>query len=340
MNLLQFANQHSEESTIGILKHVASMLAEREERGLYYPQLTYTSVIITNYNVDVIFHDVAKEGYGMENILYELSPELDYIEDLIENLPDFRAITVENYLDNRMMHIEEFPDEIIREIAYGLPAKDLFRLCSGNHRLNSVVCDNEYFWYTKFVRDFDYDPVTTSWKTLYHEFPVAWGMGSNKEYVFGTRWYGTLEEPNIIDIDAPRRIFAGEESSAIIDEHNDVYVNGVTHDEVGYSTLHKMNIKAKSIIFGTNSTALIALDNTVYSYGTDFTKGSWGKDPYLRKPLPTKYKAKDVCIGIFTNLILDLEGNVIQNGINIPYLQEVLKGKRCIKISCNDKNTV
>jgi len=59
------------------------------------------------------------------------------------------------------------PQEFLFQYALSLPLTDLYHLCQTNKLLNQLICDNDFFWHQKFIRDFTLVNYIGSWKTLY-----------------------------------------------------------------------------------------------------------------------------------------------------------------------------
>jgi hypothetical protein len=52
-----------------------------------------------------------------------------------------------------------------------LPLRNIVNLCLTSKRFNEVICDNEYFWRLKFIKDYKFVPnYTGNWKHLYKNF--------------------------------------------------------------------------------------------------------------------------------------------------------------------------
>ena len=47
------------------------------------------------------------------------------------------------------------PTEIILHIALFEPLNNINHMCLSSQRFNNLICNNNYFWREKFVKDFD-----------------------------------------------------------------------------------------------------------------------------------------------------------------------------------------
>ena len=56
------------------------------------------------------------------------------------------------------------PDEIILQIALFEPLNNIDQLCLTSQRFNNLICNNNYFWREKFVKDFGEPKI----RILYH----------------------------------------------------------------------------------------------------------------------------------------------------------------------------
>ena len=46
------------------------------------------------------------------------------------------------------------PDEVILQIALFEPINNINQMCLSSQRFNNLICNNNYFWREKFVKDF------------------------------------------------------------------------------------------------------------------------------------------------------------------------------------------
>jgi len=233
-------------------------------------------------------------------------------------------------------YIEELPDGIIFWIALKLPLKDLFNLCKVNRRIHSLLCNNEYFWQRRFVKDFG-EPdcnIISSWKEEYMNKLM------NRVWTFGNNQYGQLGLGDHISQDFPtgplitedgtqlkaKDISAGCNHTIIISEHHEVYVFGSnwrgqlglgdTKDRLTPTRIP--NLKAKAVSAGDEHTVVIDLEGNVWVFG-DNRKGQLGLGEWVTRKNPTRIpdlKAKAVSAGFGHTVIIDLDDNVWVFGDN------------------------
>lgn len=56
-----------------------------------------------------------------------------------------------------------------------LPLSDISQLCRASKRFNEVICNNEYFWRLKFIKDYG------SWKYLHTNWTNVYSFGENEK---------------------------------------------------------------------------------------------------------------------------------------------------------------
>lgn len=72
---------------------------------------------------------------------------------------------------------EDLPDELILLQALELPFDELNKFCLVSRRFAHLVCDNEHFWYQKFVKDYGIVPeFRGSYRNLYQEYSAIHGV--------------------------------------------------------------------------------------------------------------------------------------------------------------------
>lgn len=61
-------------------------------------------------------------------------------------------------MDDALNYLSIVPDEIIFDLALDTPLNDIYNLCQLESRFNSILCNNEGFWRSKFIHDFGFAP--------------------------------------------------------------------------------------------------------------------------------------------------------------------------------------
>lgn len=55
-------------------------------------------------------------------------------------------------------YYSNLPNELIQEIALTLDLNSIQNLCQTSSKVNAAICSNEYFWKSKFIQDYGYEP--------------------------------------------------------------------------------------------------------------------------------------------------------------------------------------
>ena len=119
--------------------------------------------------------------------------------------------------------MENLPVELILSYALSLDLPSITHLCQTSAQFNEVICNNEYFWKHKFIRDYYYVPeFNGSWKHLYQVFGDVWSFG-----------YGYSNSPKQIPNIKAKMIASGELHSMTIDFENNLW-------GFGYSVLGQL----------------------------------------------------------------------------------------------------
>src|SRR5690606_14365936 len=101
------------------------------------------------------------------------------------------------------------------ELFLDFPLGQINSLCRTNIHLNNIICNNEDFWRSKFIRDFKFIPeeYKGSWKQLYKEY--------NNLYIFGNTII-----PNINHNIKAKQVSCGAYYTGLIDLNNNVWMFG------------------------------------------------------------------------------------------------------------------
>lgn len=182
------------------------------------------------------------------------------------------------------MSLTLLPNENIFEIGLNLPLYTITRLCQTNVQFNEVICNDEYFWEQKFLKDYKFIPeaYTGSWRHLYQNYMNSFVFGSNKNYALGVDpdYFAKRYVPTQLDDLKFKQIVAGRDTTMGIDFENYVWVWGWNDfgtlgigDNRTRTKPTKTNFKAKQIATKETRTIAIDLDNNVWYSGDIFE--SW-----------------------------------------------------------------
>jgi len=227
-----------------------------------------------------------------------------------------------------MTSLDCLPPEVIIAIGLELSLSSVVRLSQASRRLNSILCDNKYFWYCRYLKDFGKsEHIPTSWKDLYYRTLY------NTVWTFGLIWTGN-NVYRIIDIPSPRikletvvsRVTSGH-CTAIIDVQNNVWMRGRNaFGELGLGDRSYIpfftqipEVKADSAACGRYHTLLLTPEGTLLAFGKN-ENGRLGLGNYkgptdvpVTVPSP---RTKAVGAGDSHSVLIDLEGRVWATGEN------------------------
>ena len=76
---------------------------------------------------------------------------------------------------------DSLPDELILLQGLDMNLPSITTFCQTSRRFNRLICENDLFWYYKFIRDYRFNPVqyTGSWNLLYRGYQFVWSFGYN-----------------------------------------------------------------------------------------------------------------------------------------------------------------
>lgn len=233
------------------------------------------------------------------------------------------------------------PSESIISIALNLPISIITNLCQTNFRFNSLICENDWFWKQIFIRELgqpNIQPIS-SWKQLYQDYGILWGMGYNNVGQLGLGDQRDVKVPTKIPISMPvKSVAAGESHSMVIDINNDIWAFGdgrngqlgLFHGAIYQTTPFKLpNIKGQMTGCGFAHTVIIDLENNIWSTGSnrdgqlginvEYNEIGLGLNPDRYIPvqiLNPVNKAIFVSCGSHHTLIIDMDNNVWATGRN------------------------
>jgi alpha-tubulin suppressor-like RCC1 family protein len=224
--------------------------------------------------------------------------------------------------------INKLGDDEILNIALQLSDDDISHYCQINARFNKLICDNNFFWYKKFLADygnvFDIDK-GVNWKETYRWYGTIWSSGANEFYELGLGHKNPVEYFTQVPEIKAQFVSTSGVHTAIIDLDNNVWTVGdneffkTGHDDKPQVTHPKIvpNIKAKFVSAGENHTLLIDLENNVWGMGNnDYGQLGISLDKSSNITLIPNIKAKTVVAGYISSFIIDLEDNVWSFGWN------------------------
>lgn len=253
-----------------------------------------------------------------------------------------------------MDYFSLLPAERIFDIALRLPIRSISKFCQTSNLFNEIVCDNEYFWHQKFVQDYKFDPdYNGSWKKLYSEYGNLWVSGHRYSgsisnitlipdikavsvasgyehtlvidmnanvWAFGSNSHGQLGfehndtlTPKIIPNIKGKYVDASSNSSAIID------TNGILH--IFGSIGNHIFLNAKKVSLGDRHLAIIDREDTLFTMGYNYhgqlgTGWDTGNSTIDRNSPVQIGLAKDVAVGGYHTVYIDMNDNVIAFGDN------------------------
>jgi len=183
------------------------------------------------------------------------------------------------YFKEERVEFETLPNEIIFRVGLDLSLPDLSNLCSVNKRVNSLLCDSEYFWRNRFIRDFGESVLETpgTWKEKYKN------MSMTDVFVFGNTYY-----------DLPR----GHKRNVPFKIPNLPPVLTVSAGE--------------------DHTMILGMDGSLWAYGWNYS-GQLGLDDREIRSVPTRVPfpghVKAVFAGRYYTIIIDMEDSVWAFGL-------------------------
>lgn len=227
-------------------------------------------------------------------------------------------------------------DDQIRLIALSLPSSSIAALCQSNIRFNDLVCNDNLFWYLKFVHDYGKADVInirlTNWKNAYQTYGSVWSFGLNDSGQLGVQGQGLGDSMNestptkILNVQA-RSVSCGNRFTALIDLENNVWKFGSEYllfGPIANRPTQIPNIKAKFISCGDKYTMFIDMENIVLASGDNYF-GQLGLGDSQNRHVPTQilnpnetgtFTAQFIACGKSHTILIDMENNVWAVGDN------------------------
>lgn len=234
--------------------------------------------------------------------------------------------------NNRLINFFQFlPAETILSIALTLPISSITALCSVDTRFNSIICANEYFWKSKYIRDFgNVTFQVDNWKNLYLNSGDVWVLtdieiatrvvtndlsGISDKFKSIIAISGQLKDIRGLDVALSGSHFV------VIDYNNDVWVWGSSTDgQLGVGTYgyisqpYKLDyIKAKHAACSKFATILIDLNDNVYISGAINvldTNDKFNVERFEQQNI----KAKQISAGFNHVALIDFNDDIIVTG--------------------------
>jgi len=212
--------------------------------------------------------------------------------------------------------MDKLPDELILKIGLELPLEDLVSLCVANRRLNSVLCGNEIYWRSRFIRDFGDPGFCSNWKDLYRDYANVYAFGNNHKgklglpmFTFGAFGKTFYPSPTLVPEVKAKAAIAGEYLSFIIDLDDEVTIFGDLDEEI---PCQLDGIKVKDVSNRSDHIIILDTEGAVWGLGSN-SEGQLGHTNVEFVKIPTQMplpKAKSVSTGLSHTLVLDTEGGV------------------------------
>jgi len=162
---------------------------------------------------------------------------------------------------------DPLPNELIFLQDLELEIRSITNLCQTSRRFNRLICENDLFWYYKFIRDYRFNPVqyTGSWNQLYREYQSVWSFGYNSygQLGLGDQVSRLVSTQNF----KAKAISSGTDHTLLIDLDDNVWSFGWNHHgQLGLGDNYARfvptripNFKAKAISCGRDHTFFIAI---------------------------------------------------------------------------------
>jgi len=221
--------------------------------------------------------------------------------------------------------IEGLPNCVIHGLCLHLNLKTIFSLICLNRRFYLLLKD-EFFWKCKCERDFGLTETDEPWKktyeTVFFSDVLVFGSNLDGELGIGETAGPCRDYPTQVPGLKAKSVATGSNFTLILDIHNDVYACGSnfskalgigrTIEPICYTFTKIKGPKAKKVFAGGYSSCLIALDDSVWTFGDNvYNHLGFGGS---RVEIPRKIegiKAKDAAISSTHLAILDLDDNVL-----------------------------
>lgn len=216
------------------------------------------------------------------------------------------------------MDFDLLPDEQVRLIALELSLHEITRLCQSNTRFNRLICEDNLFWYLKYIRDIGPAPIASvSWKEKYMKYGTV-------------VVYGLNEAPTTFHMNA-RMVNASPD--IVIDINNDVFLLFTQLHQLIYRVdpdiipgmITKLDFKAKYVSGSESHVLFIDMEDDLYGMGFN-SNGELGTGDTEAIDFPTRLpffnKVKSVVAGYGYSLVIDQDNNVWNFGYYDPELED------------------
>ena len=182
-------------------------------------------------------------------------------------------------------------DEIIIKISLYLNPTNLSLTC---RRFNDLTFNNDYFWYLKFIHDFELLSIVVKrqWKIAYKTYGTTFSCGNGERGQLTIN--GVENKCTLTQIDKrPKFVSCGGYQTAIIDTNDQAWLLKYTH------SLKLGKFKAKSIICSRDYSVIIDMDHNVHIFEDNSPMN-----------LNINIKAQSVACGDYHIIFIDLDNNV------------------------------
>lgn len=258
-----------------------------------------------------------------------------------------------------MSYFLAIPDDIIFNLALDSSLEDIYNLCRIESRFKHIICDNEVFWRSKYVREYGYSNVgeIIGWKKLYMNYGKVIVYGNLSDKLLGLRLID--DDLSLKNIRA-KEVSCGSEHVAIVDLSDNVWMFGggrfgqlgLGYDEYDTISPEKINnIKSKKVSCGSYHTAIIDIEGTVYTFGYN-SRGQLGHGDTIDKNIPvpilmynlngiatSNVNIVDVSCGMYTTALIDDNGNLFMCGVDLIFTPAKVGNFKAKQVSSGDYHT-
>lgn len=263
---------------------------------------------------------------------------------------------------NLINQFNNLPNEIVLKLVLDVPINNIINLCLTDQRFNDAICNNNFFWKQKFIKDFgDVDFNISDWKLLYMT------ANGNNVWIFGISNIPEL----IPNINGRNICSSGIDKDSnfnhkiIIDSSNDAWVwgsnnlgqLGIGNYDKQFSPVKIPNIKVKEVSCSDFGTILIDVNNDVWITGDVIYSDTYTNEDNNLSTISVftsipNFKAKYVSMSNDHYALIDMDNNIwiagygsfgqLGLGPNIlgPINLTLLPGYKAVKIACGRQCTI
>jgi hypothetical protein len=236
---------------------------------------------------------------------------------------------IHNIINTNANFMEYLNDDEIILIALELDYKTITKLCTTNKYFNNKICNNDYFWYQKYIRDLDRSFLehddnyyNGNWKNLYRSSGSLYVSGSNKNSQLGLCDIRNRKQLTKLSIgnfyNKIKQVALGSTFTAVIDINNDLWLFGKLGSNLISNRPHNLKFKCKDIAAGDSHLLILDLNENVWLVG-DNKFGQLGTDEIKESleflPLGD-IKVKKIFAGENKSIIVDGDDNIWAAGKN------------------------